>query len=83
MPNTCVKLWDNRWEMLGKSWGRLSTKSRFRRKQLAYPCEQPPFVPSVIQGFPRQLFTQNIVFSPLIEQKFYPVSTAPIISITN
>jgi hypothetical protein len=82
MPKSCVQLWDNLRETVGTNWGGLSTKCMQRYEAASTSCAQWPVIPLVVPWFHPQLFTQIIAFSPLIEQKFYPLSTEPIIRTT-
>lgn len=83
MPNACVKLWENLRKAAGKTCWYLSPAFHHGFVLANNTCEQADFIPTFTRTFPPTLSTRKIAVSPLVEQKFYPVSTGPIISITN
>lgn len=83
MPNTCVLFVENLLTTGRKTCSQVSPSFVEVTAAANASCEQPQVFPILTRLFPPSLSTRKNPFSPLIEQKFYPVSTAPIISITN
>lgn len=83
MPKPCVKLWDNLRTIGCITRGELSTKCIHPTRQYHALCAQAQVFRVVLPRFHPELFTLKDASLPLIEHKFYPLSTEPIISITN
>ena len=82
MPNACAKPV----ELMGKQQGihgvRLSTLSVETLSTRYNHSAKALFIPNFFPTFPRMSSTVKTALPPLIEHTFYPVSTAPTITIT-
>lgn len=82
MPNTCVKPMDNQGMNQGTTCAGSSTVLPLISLLLTPLCEQPTGTPRFPDSFTVIQSTPKIANLPLVEQKFYPVSTGPIIRTT-
>ena len=82
MLSTCVQPMDNLRTNHGETCVRSSTIDEHVDQLLRELCEQPTDTPQVTHSYTRHSSTPIITNLPLAEQKFYPVSTGPIIRTT-
>jgi hypothetical protein len=83
MRRPCANMGENLGTIGRKTWAHLSPLMRTTLSTTYLQCEQPTYFPQVVHYSPPALSPLKYRILPLIEQKFYPVSTAPIISTTN
>lgn len=83
MRSACGEHSDNLRTSSGKVWGGLSTTSHLSARTVLNLCVQSHIFTLVVRVFHPELFTLKWAILPPVEQKFYPLSTEPIISITN
>lgn len=83
MPKWCVLAVEKLLTTGRKTWWQLSPAFVSALHPMNTLCEQPLIFPTVTRKLPPRISTPKRTILPLFEQKFYPVSTAPIISITN
>lgn len=83
MPKACVKTVDNWCINTGKKCVRLSTQTTLHAYYTMYVGVKSLLLPQLHHPLVTCLSTINYHFSPLLKSHLYPLSTAPIISITN
>ncbi len=83
MLNTCGKSVNSLWVSAGTSCGTLPTSYQPIVTNAQTMCAEAQVLPIVVPFLHPGISTLFSAILPLFEQKFYPFSTGPIISITN
>lgn len=82
MRKACVKGMENLWMTTRKTSARPSTHFIKAIYSWYRVWVQPVVFQPFTHKYPRVSSTAKIAYLPLVEQKFYPVSTGPIIRAT-